>query len=213
MPSVLDTGKDGYDPVKEFEHRTAKALSAGGDGLFHLDAVELERFLPDFLKIAPVLARLRGYRILDLGCGYGRLSPFLSAFDCVEYLGVDRVGRRIEYATARYGGRVTGFLAADALCFRPRGKFDVVFTSNVLQHLRRPGKLRLVETCKSCLKDGGCAILREEEIVRGSERELESRYASPGHAWHMIPISFGELAQAFRPLRLGHVAGLLYIAR
>ncbi|MHC4505927.1 MAG: class I SAM-dependent methyltransferase [Planctomycetota bacterium] len=166
MASILETGKGGYVADAEFDERTSKALGARGrdDRLFVYDAVEVESFVTgDYRAVVPVLAKLKGYRLLDLGCGYGRLAPLLSAFDCAEYLGVDRVGGRIEYARGRYGSGVCRFEEADALEFRPGPRFDVVWTSNVLQHFALDDKLRLVETAKRARAPGGVILLREAE--------------------------------------------------
>ena len=238
MTSILAAGKDGYDCDREFDERTAKALRAYGsdDRLFVYDAVEVESFVSgDFRAAVPVLARLRGYRILDLGCGYGRLAPLLAAFDCAEYLGVDRVRSRLEYARDRWGSGLCRFEVADALERKTNkdvqdrqdgngqscpslfdvvgpARFDVVWTSNVLQHLLLEDKLRLVETAKLARAPGGIVMMREAEIFDGTREEAGAHYASNDHARHMIPIPFAELAAAFAPLKLTKLGGIVYLA-
>lgn len=215
MTSILETGKGGYVADAEFDERTAKALRARGrdDRLFVYDAVEVESFVSgDYRAVVPVLAKMKGYRLLDLGCGYGRLAPLLSAFDCAEYLGVDRVGARIEYARGRYGSGLCRFEVGDALEFRPGPRFDVAWTSNVLQHFALDDKLRLVETAKRARAPGGVILLREAEIVDLSRADAERRYASDDHARHMIPIPFSALVEAFAPLKLTRLGGIVYAA-
>ncbi|KKK80182.1 hypothetical protein LCGC14_2826030, partial [marine sediment metagenome] len=70
---------------------------------------------------------LKAYTLLDLGCGYGRLAPLLTAFDCTSYLGVDRVFLRILHAERCYGRgfaawRGAVFLARDVLELGPGGR-------------------------------------------------------------------------------------------
>lgn len=210
--SILATGKDGYACDRDFDERTAKALG-GDDRLLFRDAVEVEAFVTgDYQVVAPVLARLGRYRVLDLGCGYGRLAPLLAAFDCAGYLGVDRLKKRLERARARCGGGLRRFELGDILTFCADRPFDVVWTSHVLQHLLLDDKLRLVETAKRARAPGGIILLREEEIVEGDRICAERRYAAADHAWHMVPIPFDELAAAFRPLRLKKLGGLVYLA-
>jgi SAM-dependent methyltransferase len=211
---LLSTGKDGYIPEREFDERTERALRARGkdDRLFFRDAIEVESFLPEFLLVASFLAERRGYRLLDLGCGYGKLAPLLSVFDCAEYLGVDRVKARIEYARERYGGGVCRFQVADALSFRPGPRFDVVWTSNVMQHLLWEDKLSFIETAKAARAPGGVVILREAEILDTPREDLDRRYASADHARHMLPISFAALRSGFLPLKLRHLASIVYVA-
>jgi SAM-dependent methyltransferase len=221
VQSILSVGKDGYVPDREFDERTEKALAGRSDHderLFFRDALEVECFVTgDYQLVAPLLARRRRYRLLDLGCGYGRLAPLLAAFDCAEYLGIDRARGRLDYARQRHGSGICRFELADVLTFRPDagsegGRFDVVWTSNVLQHLLLKDKLRLVETALRARAPGGVIILREEEITDGGREDAERRYASPDHARHMVPIPFGELAAAFEPLKLRRLGGIVYVA-
>ncbi len=210
--SILSTGKDGYVADRDFDERTVKALG-GDERLLFADALDIENFvIGDYRVVAPVLARLRQYRVLDLGCGYGRLAPLLAAFDCAGYLGVDRLEKRLDYARARCGGGLWRFEIADILSFRTDRPFDVVWTCHVLQHLLLDDKLRLVETAKRARAQGGIILLREEEIVECNRREAERRYAAADHARHMVPIPFGELAAAFRPLKLRRLGGIVYTA-
>jgi SAM-dependent methyltransferase len=220
MTSILATGKDGYDCDGEFDRRTRAAVAGepsewGDPGeLLNRDAVEVMSFIhDDYPAVARVLSGLEGYSILDLGCGYGRLAPLLSAFDCERYLGVDRVAGRVDLALGRYASGVCDFKCADALEFRCDERFDVVWTSNVMQHLLLPGKLDLVETAKQACAPGGRVIMREAEIIEGTLADAERRYADPSHPRHMVPVPRAELERAFAPMRLERLGGIVWLAR
>ncbi|MBE1160670.1 class I SAM-dependent methyltransferase [Dyella acidiphila] len=60
---------------------------------------------------------LSGSKVLDLGCGYGDLKPFLDQrFADVAYLGIDHMPEFIEEARRRHGHLPrTGFVQADIL--------------------------------------------------------------------------------------------------
>ncbi|RUL79015.1 class I SAM-dependent methyltransferase [Dyella choica] len=60
---------------------------------------------------------MSGCKVLDLGCGYGDLKPFLdSRFTELAYLGVDHMPEFIEEARRRHGHLPrTGFVQADML--------------------------------------------------------------------------------------------------
>ncbi|MHC5056722.1 MAG: class I SAM-dependent methyltransferase [Planctomycetota bacterium] len=219
MSSILTTGKDGYSPDGEFDRRTRAAVagepSEWGDpaALYARDAVEVMSFIrDDYGAVARVLSELEGYSILDLGCGYGRLAPLLSAFDCERYLGVDRVGGRVDLALGRYASGVCDFERADALAYRSDETFDVVWTSNVMQHLLLPDKFRFVETAKAACAPGGRIIMREAEIVDGTLADAERRYADPAHPRHMVPVPRAELERAFAPMRLERLGGIVWLA-
>jgi len=221
--SILETGKDNYDPDGEFDRRTRAAVagepSEWGDPaeLFRRDAVEVASFIrDDYPAVARVLSGLEGYSILDLGCGYGRLSPFLSAFDCLRYLGVDRVAGRVDLALARYASGTCDFRRADALSFRAdehgHDRFDVVWTSNVMQHLLLAQKLELLETAKAACSPRGRIVLREAGIVEGTLADAERIYVSASHPRHMVPVPRAEIERVLAPMRLERVEGIVWLA-
>jgi SAM-dependent methyltransferase len=219
VSSILTTGKDAYDCDGEFDWRTRAAVageaSEWGDParLYERDAVEVASFIrDDYPAVARVLSELEGYSLLDLGCGYGRLAPLLSVFDCERYLGVDRVAGRIDLALARYASGVCEFKCADALEFRSPERFDVVWTSNVMQHLLLPDKLRLVEAAKAARAPGGRILLREAGIVEGTLADAERLYRSPSQPRHMVPVPRSELERALTPLELTHLGGIVWLA-
>jgi 2-polyprenyl-3-methyl-5-hydroxy-6-metoxy-1,4-benzoquinol methylase len=219
VSSILTTGKDGYDSNGEFDRRTRAAVagepSEWGDPaeLYQRDAVEVLSFIQDdYPEVARVLSRLEGYSILDLGCGYGRLSPFLSAFDCERYLGVERVASRADLALGRYASGVCDFKRADALDYRTDDLFDVVWTSNVMQHLLLPAKHQFAETAKAACAPAGRIIMREAGIIDGTLADAECVYRSSTQPKHMVPIPRAELERAFAPFKLMRLGGIVWQA-
>lgn len=222
MASILETGKDGYDCDAEFDARTRAAVQwlhsewGAPEKLFERDAVEILDFIRgDYQHVAPILAALGGYRLLDVGCGYGRLMPLLSAFRCRGYLGIDRCQERIRSARIRWGAGPS-FLVSDVLSTRPElaaERAHVVWTSNVLQHLLLPDKKALVNTMKHCRAPGGICLLREEEIHPMSLAWCEKRYAGAGQPKHMIPVPEDLVRSWFAPLEFRKVGGNVWIAK
>lgn len=115
----------------------AKALYEGFDyvafwrdrGRFHLDELE-HRLVADLLPAS-------GRRILDAGCGFGRLTDvYVDRFEHVVLL--DSAWSLLEQARDRWAGRVT-LVAADlrALPFAA-GAFDATVIVRVLHHFDDP---------------------------------------------------------------------------
>jgi 2-polyprenyl-3-methyl-5-hydroxy-6-metoxy-1,4-benzoquinol methylase len=212
---LIDTGKDSYDANASFDERTHRALDGDSrtytrDALLTGDAAH--GCWRIFSQCYGELASRRGYTVLDIGCGFGRISPFLSMFDCADYLGIDRVAERIAYAKRHYGRGSVNFLVADALTFAPERTFDVVWCCTVMQHLVRPQKIQLVETIKRCLAPGGVALLWESRVIQDSNAAAEMYYKDDCPP-HMIPWSFNEMKGVFRPLVVEDAWHCLKIAR
>lgn len=117
-------------------------------------------------KIWPEIVKLTegvkdGDKILDVGCGNGRLLEALGGRK-ISYLGIDNCESLIEKARERFGGMEWEFKVGDIskLGDVPEFGFDYVFCFAVLHHI--PGRdLRVsaLRQLKNKIKDGGKIIL------------------------------------------------------
>lgn len=100
-----------------------------------------------------------GSRVLDLGCGNGRLIEALKDKN-VEYLGLDNSSELIELARTNYPGK--GFLVGDILDLSSinNNYYDYIFCLATLQHIpSRNLRLKALSEMESKLKIGGKLIL------------------------------------------------------
>jgi len=72
--------------------------------------------------------------ILEVGCGEGAVTDFLSPVQKLGYVGVDISKEAISIAKAKRKGGGMRFVHAAAHRFEPHGKFDVVIFSEVLYY-------------------------------------------------------------------------------
>jgi|tagenome__1003787_1003787.scaffolds.fasta_scaffold20861706_2 SAM-dependent methyltransferase len=103
----------------------------------------------------------RWNRVLDFGCGAGRLSQAL-AEHADQVVGLDVSPPMLDTARAldRSDGRCVFVLSQDPdLRALPEGSFDLVFTERVLQHLPRPVLERYLAEFVRVLRPGGVAWL------------------------------------------------------
>lgn len=105
------------------------------------------------LALVPQSAR----RILDLGCGSGRLGAQLKARQQAQVYGVERNERVAERARRRLAHVVTEDVEQLAPEFT-KEPFDCVVCANVLEYLREPG--RLLCRAREWLVPGGQLIAR-----------------------------------------------------
>lgn len=100
-----------------------------------------------------------GSRVLDLGCGNGRLFGALQERE-IDYLGVDHNSQLLEKAQAAYPA--ARFQLADMmdLQFLPEEAFDTVFCIAAFHHIPgRQARRRVVEQIHCALKNDGTLIL------------------------------------------------------
>jgi SAM-dependent methyltransferase len=120
-------------------------------------------------------------RVLDFGCGAGRLSQAL-AEHADQVVGVDVSPPMLDTARAldRTDGRCVFVLSEDPdLRAFPDGSFDLVVTERVLQHLPRPVLERYLAEFVRVLRPGGVAWLHVPTRPLWTFRGMVWRFA-PG---------------------------------
>lgn len=121
--------------------------------------------------------------VLDLGCGFGE---FLNHLRCARRAGVDvnpEGSRSLEAGIEFHAGDVRN------LSIFPDASFDVVFTSNLMEHLPSKADVeQMVREARRVLKSGGQLIALGPNL----------RYL-PGSYWdfwdHLTPITDRSLAE------------------
>jgi ubiquinone/menaquinone biosynthesis C-methylase UbiE len=120
-------------------------------------------------------------RVLDFGCGAGRLSQAL-AEHAREVVGVDVSPPMLAKAREldRSGGRCAFVLSEDPdLRAFDDGSFDLVYTERVLQHLPRPALEGYLAEFVRVLRPGGVAVLHCTTRPLWTARGIVWRFA-PG---------------------------------
>jgi SAM-dependent methyltransferase len=95
------------------------------------------------LRYRELLASLRDlpqpFRLLDIGCGPGKLYQVLDSTFDLEYVGVEVEPRFIEALKLRYSGRKNCRIVAESIMkvFDTLGDFDVICALETLEHMPR----------------------------------------------------------------------------
>jgi SAM-dependent methyltransferase len=91
-------------------------------------------------------------RIMDLGCGYGWLTKTLSEFG--DAIGIDL---SVNEAKKRYPE--IKFQEANILCDEIEGSYDIIVSSEMLEHIAREDHQSFMRRTHALLKEGGYLIL------------------------------------------------------
>lgn len=163
------------------------------DGSTYYKAVKtsfLPRRLWHTIKNKRISRSLPNGTILDVGCGSGILRLFLPK--TVNYVGIDIGSHFIKFAKRTF--KRDFFTKCDAryLPFKP-GIFDGVVCSEVLEHVKHPGKV--IRECRRVLRSGAPLIITvPKSCLRWAMIEFFWSYTRPA----MIEIDH----KAFTPKRL-----------
>lgn len=116
------------------------------------DASYFEFARPEVLALIPLSAR----RVLDIGCGSGRLGESIRQRQDCEVWGIERDPGAVKRATKRLDRVLNVDIEADETEI-PKDFFDCVICADVLEHLRHPE--RLLKRLRNWLTQDGCIVL------------------------------------------------------
>jgi len=145
-------------------------------------------------------------RILDVGCGHGRLLQLLKLRPFGAYLGFDLSEQAVRRAALDAPPNAR-FETGDMESWTSTEQFDVVLISDSLQYTRRP--LEVLERYRALLAPEGRRIvcLAQGSLNWGIERELRRRFAvecstlvrnEAGEAWDVKVLDGGNSSRGCR---------------
>ena len=160
----METGPDGLQRL--YRHRFDEASREAKQRLWK---ILVESFFQKFIRESDA--------VLDLGCGFGE---FLNHLRCARRIGVDlnpEATRSLEKGVEFHAGDVCTLTAI------PDGSIDLVFSSNLMEHLpSKEAVERMLGEARRVLKPGGQLVLMGPNL----------RFL-PGEYWdfwdHKVPIT------------------------
>ena len=137
--------------------------------------------------------------ICDLGCGNGHISGRLAAL-CYHVTGVDASPSGIEIARRAYPGVefVNALIDRDLSL----GQFDLMISSDVIEHLYRPSDL--LEAAASSLKPGGQILLGTpyhgylKNLVLAATGKMDAHFSALHDGGHIKFFSVNTLSKLMR---------------
>jgi SAM-dependent methyltransferase len=154
-------------------------------------------------------------KVLDFGCGYGRIARLMYYFvDEANFYGVDPWQKSIDLCNQ--AGLNVNFLLSDYLpTSLPVGetRFDLMYAFSVFTHLSERATLAALKTLRKYVTDSGLLVItiRPVEYWRGDpavapaeKTELEQRHRDAGFAFRPHPreavdgdVTYGDTSMTF----------------
>ncbi|HLJ09591.1 MAG TPA: glycosyltransferase, partial [Planctomycetaceae bacterium] len=106
---------------------------------------------PEVVALVPESAR----RVLDIGCGAGRLGALIKERQPAEVTGIEFQPQAAALARQRLD-RVLEQNVEDSMLDFPTGRFDCVVCADILEHLREPAQL--LQKIRRWLSADGCLV-------------------------------------------------------
>ncbi len=98
-----------------------------------------------------------GMRLVDLGCGSGRLASALHAGMSISYVGIDIVQQLLDYAKSK-APRYEFIRHRDLSIPQPDASADMVSAFSLFTHLLHAESYIYLEECRRILKPGGRVV-------------------------------------------------------
>ena len=123
-----------------------------------------------------------GKSVLDIGCGYGYGTKYLSGF-ARECLGIDISQEAIDYAQSRFGSAQCRYRTAD--CSQPlgiEGPFDTATCFELIEHLEEKNHNSCLQGITRVLRPEGKLIISTPNfLIHGQRNEYHRKeYAAEG---------------------------------
>jgi SAM-dependent methyltransferase len=171
---LVDSAKspESYAPLF-LEHEKKECPATVTPNLWLFDNPETRRLTEarmDF--ITPLLRELRQSvgieSALDVGCGLGDFSGYLSEFGIPKVVGIDGREENVVEARNRHVGPQFQISDAEELSVQALGSFDLVLCFGLLYHLENP--MRAIRMLRALTKE---VLILESMCVPGDKPKLE----------------------------------------
>jgi SAM-dependent methyltransferase len=134
---------------------------------------------PEWPALRALIRDLRGFKVVDLGCGYGWFCRWAAQQGAARVLGIDISEKMLAHARAATTAATVSYVRADMERLGlPEGAFELVYSSLALHYVADLGGL--IATVHRALVPGGNLIFSVEHPIFTAPRQPGWSVAADG---------------------------------
>jgi len=169
--------RDDYNTIADKFANTRKFLSD--------DIISLKKFI------------VRNDKVLDLGCGNGRLSELCAEIH-IQYIGADISERLVQIAKAHYPDFKFVTLSGDSTLPFEQDSFTKVFCLAVIHHIPgKDGRAKFLAEIKRVLKPGGLAVITAWQLRSKPDIRRQLKLNTFLKVMGLNKLDFGDIKYPF----------------
>lgn len=153
---------------------------------------------PEFDLFKPYLKA--DFKVLDLGCGNGRLLDFLKEQGVTSYVGMDQSFGLLNHARKKFPEAVfiEGDMAELSEIQLPFASFDAIFMMASFHHLPKSDQLPVLKAIRKLLKPDGFLFMTNWNLFRFSfwKEWLRMFFLRP-YGWKGLPVLWQNRIQRY----------------
>lgn len=129
------------------------------------------------LRIGEILNNNKVKRILDVGCGEGKvLSSFAKRYPEIEFIGIDISSQNIKTAKKDFSLENTSYYNLNIIDgFQGLGKFDLIFSFSLIQYFDHISSINLSKSLQFILNPNGFIVHMSIPDIRYRKKHLKPK--------------------------------------
>lgn len=124
--------------------------------------------------------RKKPLRVLDLGCGPGRLTSRFANVPSTKVVGLDNSPEFIDSARREGVSKNLQYIQSDFLAYNPEQLFDVIVMQGVFHHVHGAERAKWIKRLSEILSPAGTLIVGDEFIPEYEKNNEDERKARAG---------------------------------
>ncbi|MGV1098818.1 class I SAM-dependent methyltransferase [Thiovibrio sp. JS02] len=152
------------------------------------DVLQLDFMSQEIFRYIAHYVPIKGKTSIELGCGLGRLSYMMAEAGAAEVALVDFSEKALHVARELLAGRKNAsFIQGDFLDMQRQEKYDIVFSSGVIEHFKGDALVQVVKQHRNFSKDYVVFVVPSDTFFNNRRSVQPENLKDVGYQFPMGP--------------------------